>query len=108
MISLKRMLAESTELPFQLKTNGVGDFYIKLDGNNGGLPMLERPTAGNFAAVTTNKEVLDPKYLYYVVLHLHNANVFKPLQHGTTVPHINLYEIKKQIVKFFLQMQRTK
>jgi hypothetical protein len=103
MISLRRILSESMELPFQLKTNGTGDFYIKLDGSNGGQPFLDRPTSGNFASVTTNKEVLDPKYLYYVVLHLHNAGVFKYYQHGTTVPHINLADIKKAIVKFFLE-----
>jgi restriction endonuclease S subunit len=103
MISLKNILTESMNLPFDLKTNGTGDFYIKLDGSNGGQPFLEKPTSGNFAAITTNKEALGPKYLYYVVLHLHNSGVFKYLQHGTTVPHITLQDIKKTILKFFLE-----
>ena len=106
MISLKSLLSESMELPFKLLTNGTGDFYIKLDGNNGGQPFLEKPTSGNYASVTTNKEVLDSKYLYYVVLSLHNSGAFKPLQQGTTVQHITLQNIKKTIVKFFLERSK--
>lgn len=101
MISLKDILTESLGLPFDLKTNGIGDFYIKLDGPNGGTPSMDRPTSGNFAAVITNKEVLDPKYLYYVVQHLNNNGTFKLLQHGTTVPHITLFDIKKALIQFF-------
>ena len=106
MIRLKSLMSESMDLPFKLITNGVGDFYIQLDGNNGGQPLLDKPTSGNYAAVTTNKEMLDSKYLYYVVLSLHNSGAFKYYQKGTTVPHINLPDIKKAIVKFFLE--RTK
>lgn len=108
MISLKSLISESMDLPFKLITNGVGDFYIKLDGSNGGEPLLDKPTSGNYAAVTTNKEILDSKYLYYVVLNLHNLGKFKYLQQGTTVPHITLPNIKKTIVKFFSEQPKSK
>ena len=106
MTSLKNILLEALGVPFELKTNGTGDFYIKLDGTNGGMPLLEKPTSGNFAAVTTDKQVLDPKYLYYVVLNLHNNGTFKLHQHGTTVPHITLHDIKKEIIKFFFERNK--
>ena len=108
MISLKSLLSESMDLPFKLITNGEdGDFYIQLDGNNGGKPSEDKPTSGNYAAVTiTKKEVLNSRYLYYVVLHLHNSGAFKSLQQGTTVPHITLQNIKKAIVKFFLEQKK--
>ena len=37
---------------------------------------------------------------------LHNSGAFKPLQQGTTVPHITLQNIKKTIVKFFLERSK--
>lgn len=103
-ISLKSILKETIiALPFNVKSTGIGDFYIQMDGNNAGRPFKIKPEKGNYYAVTTNKNILMPEYFYYVVEYLYTSGAFKNVIHGTTVPHLNIKGFTETVVQFFFQ-----
>jgi hypothetical protein len=101
MIKLSDLLESIMQLPFEVKSKGVGDFYVQADGSNAGKPFLERPVGGNYHAVTTDKAKLDPKYFYYVVLTMYNSKMIQQYVHGTTVPHLTIPNFKRAVVDFF-------
>jgi len=63
-LSLKSILKEAMIiLPFDVRSSGVGDFYIQMDGTNAGKPYKVKPERGNYYAVITDKTVLMPRIL---------------------------------------------
>lgn len=103
-ISLKSILKEAMiVLPFDIRSSGVGDFYVQMDGNNAGKPFKIKPEKGNYYAVITDKSVLLPEYFYFVVEYLYTSGAFKQVIHGTTVPHLNIKGFTEVVVKFFFK-----
>jgi hypothetical protein len=102
MIKLSTLLNEmKITTPFGISRKGVGDFYVQMDGTNAGKPFKERPTGGNYHAITTDKSVLDPSYFYYVVEYLHKSGAFKSVIHGTAIQHLTNEGFVETVINFF-------
>lgn len=102
-ISLKSILKAAIATKFDIRSSGVGDFYVQMDGNNAGRPFKVKPDKGNYYAVITDKSELLPEYFYYVVEYLYTSGAFKQVIQGTTVPHLNIKGFTEVVVQFFLQ-----
>lgn len=56
-------------VPWQLKTTGEGDLYIRRHGVNAGMPFRERQSKNDFA-ITFDPDVLLPDYMFYLLTYL--------------------------------------
>ena len=100
MVKLKTILKESIA-PFTVSRNGIGDFYVQADGQNAGKPFKVKPEKGHYFAVTTDKNILLPDYLYYVVEHLFISGAFRAYQTGIAIPHLPQTTFKDVVMNFF-------
>lgn len=58
-----------SQFPWEVKSSGDGDLYISRIGPNAGTPHKERQSP-NDLAITFNRNVLLPDYMYYVLMYL--------------------------------------
>jgi hypothetical protein len=85
-------------------SNEDPDFYIQLKGLNAGKP-LQDPIC-NSIGIIANKEIMDPRFLYYTVLYIFNTGNFKVFLRGSVIPYIRQPDIKFVIYNHFIQMAR--
>lgn len=55
--------------PWTIKSSGEGDLYISRHGDKAGTPHKERQGPNDFA-ISFNRDVLLPDYMYYLLIHL--------------------------------------
>lgn len=91
---------QTSNLPWKLKNSGDGDFYIQRVGDNAGRASKERQGPSDIA-VTTDKEFLNPDYLFYVFQHLQPK--MKARLHGTAQQSINQQDMNRVLIEFFNQ-----
>jgi len=101
-ISLKSILKEamSNEPLYAVRSRGVGDFYIQVDGENAGKPLKVKPEKGKYYAVITNKNILLPGYFYYLVEHLYKSKAFERVLKGTTLVHLSIEGFDEVVAPF--------
>ena len=73
----------------------TADFFIIAKGDNAGMPVMD--ATPNCFAVTTNKDVLYPKYFYYFVLNAYNKGVI--FKRGSVIPFVTKDSLKADLNK---------
>ncbi len=91
-------------LPWSAKTSGEGDFYVQRVGDNAGRVSRER-TGPNDLAVTVDKSVLDPRYLYYAMQHLEPQ--LRARARGTAQQAIRVGDVDEVVRDFFTRGKTT-
>jgi len=100
---MKQALNESpNRYPWNISssTSSVGDFYIKRKGNKAGEPTKNRESSSDFAVVVDDQQ-LNSKYFFYVIQHLYQQGMFKPVQTGAVISGIRKEDINRVILDFF-------
>jgi hypothetical protein len=82
----------------EFKTNFEdADFWLIRKGSETtvGKPTKEY-SPENIGVKVTNRDLVDPNYLYYVFMHLHQSGVFIQIAHGTlALKNIRISDIKQ-------------
>ncbi|WP_439651060.1 DUF6943 family protein [Pontibacter qinzhouensis] len=94
----------------EIRTNFEGaDFYIKRRGSIGNLGKPTDEYSPEAFGVRVNQTVLVPRYLYYVILHLHQQKAFEPYAKGTlSLKHITLKDLQEVIYNGLVRMNQKR
>ena len=76
-------------------TNTAPDFWIQIKGENAGQPL--RKSIPNATGIKENQGLLDPDFLFYIVLYKYQTDAFKPYIKGSVIPYIRLNHIRMVI-----------
>lgn len=77
------------------------DFWIQLKGNNAGMPLRKQTV--NSIGVKTNKDVLNPDYLFYTILYLFNIGAFQKCIKGSVIPYIRQGDITITLINHWIK-----
>jgi hypothetical protein len=80
-------------------TSETPDFWIQLKGENAGRPILA--PCVNSVGVKADRQIFNPKYLYYMFVHVHNTGIYRTMLKGSVIPYIRQGDILAAFLKCF-------
>lgn len=72
------------------------DFYLQPSGDIKDIGRVVKvPSSKKYIGIKVKrKDLLDPEYFYYMVMHLYNTDIFKSYAQGTALQHLNVSDVK--------------
>lgn len=80
------------------------DFYLQPSGDKRtvGKPVKVKETRHYIGIRVKRTDLLDSKYLYYMMEHLHASGEFAKYASGTTVQHLSVDDVKQILSKYLV------